>query len=72
MRLYTVQTRDSELSEPDVVLIKEGFCWPALFLPLLWLIYRLQFWGLAAYLLATGLLSALVTLAGMDPVSGLL
>ena len=73
MRLYTVQFRPGMGDEtaPDVVLIKEGFCWPALFMPLLWLLYRLQFWGLAAYLLATGLLSVLVTLTGMDTLSGL-
>ena len=74
MRLYTVQNRPGmgDATAPDVVLIKEGFCWPALFAPLLWLLYRLQFWGLAAYLLATGLLSVLVTLTGMDTLTGLL
>jgi len=73
MRLYTVQFRPGmgDVTAPDVVLIKEGFCWPALFVPLLWLLYRLQFWGLAAYLMATGLLSVLVTLTGMDTLSGL-
>ena len=76
MRLYTVQYRanesGSEGTEPDVVLVKEGFCWPALFLPLLWLIYRLQYLGLIAYLLATGLLSGLVAFVGLDTVTGLL
>ena len=76
MRLYTVQHRpgsaaaDTEFG-PDVVLIKEGFCWPALFVPLLWLLYRLQFWGLFAYVLATIVLSAAVKVSGMDPMTGL-
>jgi hypothetical protein len=72
MHLYTVQYREQDGGDPDVVLVKEGFCWPALFLPLIWLLYRLQFWGLAAYALATGLLSGLVAFVGLDPVTGLL
>mgnify|MGYP001184945456 CR=1 FL=1 len=80
MRLYTVQHRPGQrdardaigAADPDVVLIKEGFCWPALFLPLPWLLYRMQFWGLLAYLLLTGALSAVAALTGMDPLSGML
>ena len=81
MRLYTVQRRPGSASrrnngggamDPDVVLIKEGFCWPALFLPLLWLLYRRQFWGLLAYLGLSGTLSALTFGVGMDNVAALL
>ena len=74
MRHYTVQLRQDwdTGTDPDVVLIKEGFCWPALFVPLLWLIYRLQFLGLVAYLSATASLSAAVKYTGMEPLLGLL
>ena len=74
MRHYTVQQRQDwdTGTDPDVVLIKEGFCWPALFVPLLWLIYRLQFLGLLAYLSATAILSAAVKYTGMEPLLGLL
>ena len=74
MRYYTVQQRqDWDIgTDPDVVLIKEGFCWPALFVPLLWLMYRLQFLGLLAYLSATASLSAAVKYSGMEPLLGLL
>ena len=74
MRLYTVQFRPEmgDVTAPDVVLIKEGFCWPALFVPLLWLIYHLQFLGLLAYLSATAILSAAVKYTGMEPLLGLL
>ena len=73
MRHYTVQQRQDwdTGTDPDVVLIKEGFCWPALFVPLLWLIYRLQFLGLLAYLSATAILSAAVKYTGMEPLLGL-
>ena len=73
MRHYTVQQMPGwdTGTDPDVVLIKEGFCWPALFVPLLWLIYRLQFLGLLAYLSATAILSAAVKYTGMEPLLGL-
>ncbi|MBC8241604.1 MAG: DUF2628 domain-containing protein [Alphaproteobacteria bacterium] len=75
MRLYTVQYRPfaancgnggGEALDPDVVLIKEGFCWPALFAPLLWLLYRRQFWGLLAYLVLSAILSAVFYGVGLD------
>jgi hypothetical protein len=80
MRLYTVQLRPGpadrrnggeEAADPDVVLIKEGFCWPALFMPLLWLLYRGQFWGLLAYLGLVGLFSALTFAVGLDALTAL-
>ena len=74
MRLYTVQHRpNGDISgDPDVVLIKEGFCWPALFIPLLWLLYRGQFWGLLAYLGLTVGLSAVAYGAGLNETAVLL
>ena len=74
MRHYTVQLRQDwdTGNDPDVVLIKEGFCWPALFVPLLWLIYHLQFFGLLAYLSAAAILSAAVKYTGMEHLLGLL
>ncbi|MDP6690665.1 MAG: DUF2628 domain-containing protein [Alphaproteobacteria bacterium] len=67
MRLYTVQHRpnDTEEMDPDVVLIKEGFCWPALFMPIIWLLYRKQFWGLLAYLLLMIGFSVLIYVVGL-------
>ncbi|MDP7549287.1 MAG: DUF2628 domain-containing protein [Alphaproteobacteria bacterium] len=76
MRLYTAHHRpnpgdvDPDV-DPDVVFIKEGFCWPALFVPLLWLLYRRQLWGLLAYLGLSGILSALTWGVGMDNITAL-
>jgi hypothetical protein len=45
MRVYTVhihpRRRDADgLGDRDVVLVKEGFCWPALFFSVIWAIWK--------------------------------
>jgi len=52
--------------DPDLVLVKDGFCWPALFLPVPWLLWRRQWLGLIAYLASAAALALAVRLAGMD------
>jgi hypothetical protein len=63
MPLYTVLApppRGEEKGDPvDTVFVKDGFCWPALFFPEIWLIYR-RMWlvlllDLAAVVVAVGL-----------------
>lgn len=44
--------------------IKDGFCWPALFIPLLWLLWRRLWLVLIAYLLAVSAIGAVQTIAG--------
>jgi len=66
MRYYTVHERPTPVgAEPDFVLVKEGFNWPALFVPLLWLLVRRQWLGLAAYIGGAILLSVLSLAAGV-------
>ena len=78
MRLYTVQHRPhgatgrAETLDPDVVLVKEGFCWPALFIPIIWMLYRKQVWGLLAYLLLMVSLSVLIYFVGLGESATLL
>ncbi len=56
MTIYTVHAPDGDASAVDELeLVKEGFCWPALFVPVLWMLYRRQWLGLIAY--AFGLLA---------------
>ncbi|MCW5699501.1 MAG: DUF2628 domain-containing protein [Rhodospirillales bacterium] len=56
--MYTVHLRRAGLDpEHDIVLVKEGFCWPALFLSLLWALWH----GL--WLVALGLVLVEVALA---------
>ena len=74
MYYYTVQQRPVRNAEPDpdVILIKEGFCWPAFVAPPLWLVYRLQVLGLLVYLSVTAVLSTAVIYSLVDPLTGLL
>jgi hypothetical protein len=47
LRLYSVHLGRGDAPE-DAVLVKEGFCWPALFFGPFWAFYhRLWLWGLA-------------------------
>lgn len=50
------------------VFVKDGFCWPALFVPLLWMLWRRLFLAAALYVLVGGALIALVLLAGAPAV----
>jgi Protein of unknown function (DUF2628) len=62
MRVYTVHIhprgRDSGgLGDRDIVLVKEGFCWPALFFSVIWAIWN-GLWIVALlFLLLQGALS---------------
>lgn len=69
MTIYTVlapPTKDeSARPDPDrFVFVKEGFCWPAFYLTIPWLIWRQMWLVLFFYLVAT---VALLALAGRAP-----
>ncbi|MDE1172852.1 MAG: DUF2628 domain-containing protein [Parvibaculaceae bacterium] len=52
MRSYTVHHKDGEAADgAGFVFVKEGFCWPALFVPALWLLFRRHWLVLAGFLL---------------------
>lgn len=56
MRLYTVHQNPDPLSGNDLVFVKEGFCWPALFFGPFWAAFRgLWFWAVVWLLVAAGL-----------------
>jgi hypothetical protein len=56
MKVYTVHEPPAELSETDetrldrITFVKEGFCWPALFIPTFWLLWHRMWWVLLAWL----------------------
>lgn len=55
MRLYTVHVRrHGPDADSDLVLIKEGFCWPAFFLGPLWALWH-RLWLAALVLLVANL-----------------
>ncbi|WP_181708647.1 DUF2628 domain-containing protein [Chthonobacter rhizosphaerae] len=67
MTLYTVHAPSADgrsASDTDrVAFVKDGFAWPALLVPILWLPYRRMWWPLLGFLagsIAIGLLGRLV------------
>lgn len=64
MRTYDVFLRPGRPAEdPDIVLIKDGLCWAALFFPVIWLLWHRMWRGLAAYLAAGVAIGVLVGVA---------
>ena len=53
--------------DPDMVLVKDGFCWPALFVPVLWGLFRQQWLFVLALLAASLALVLLGAFGGLDP-----
>ncbi len=70
MRLYTVHVRrHGPDADSDLVLIKEGFCWPAFFLWPLWALWH-RLWLAALVLLVANLaLSGVGMLLRLDGLS---
>jgi hypothetical protein len=70
MALFTVhapRTADGAEADPsDLVFVKDGFCWPALFIPVVWLVYRGLWLTLLLYVVALVGLSFVAGLAGSD------
>src|SRR5262245_18774036 len=70
MALYTIHAPrpagDTPAEPADLIFIKDGFCWPALFIPLIWLFYR-RLWLVLLLYLALGIGLAMVSgVAGTD------
>ena len=70
MRLYTVHVcRHGPDAKSDLVLIKEGFCWPAFFLVPLWALWH-RLWLVALVLLVADVaLSGTALLLRLDGLS---
>jgi hypothetical protein len=72
MRVYTVHEPPGlrghgAAAAQRIVFVKDGFCWPALFVAPLWLIYHRMWLVLLGYLAASIVLEALAT--GLGPES---
>jgi len=75
MRTYTVHrprkaTGNPELEAEQTVFIKEGFCWPALFVPFLWFIYHRMWLVLIGFVVAMMFLGVLPSLLGISSLIG--
>lgn len=65
MKHYTVHGRND--GDPDDVrFVKDGFNWPAFFVPAVWLIVKGQWLWLVLYLLALALIGAVVGAGGLS------
>lgn len=69
MRIYTVHERPGAVEDGDLVLVKEGFCWPAFVVAPLWLFYHRLWLGLVVYFGALAVLAALGAALGADEIS---
>ncbi|MGI9373188.1 MAG: DUF2628 domain-containing protein [Hyphomicrobiales bacterium] len=70
MKTYTVHHPNGDtgdiLNAPEkLVFVKEGLCWPALFIPLLWTLYRRMWIIAAAYFTALMVLNTVVMMTNI-------
>ncbi len=68
MALYSVYeppqgTDDVAIRAERLVFVKDGFCWPALFVPVLWLLYRRMWIEFAIFLVVVIAMSSLLDLS---------
>jgi hypothetical protein len=68
LKIYTVHHRQEASGSltglgEDAILVKEGFSWPAFFVPLIWLVYKRMWIALAFYVAAIGGLTVLAQIA---------
>lgn len=68
MRYYTVHTPSGGADEPeDFVFVKDGFSWPALFFPLLWILWQRLWLTLVYYIVFLLVVAWAGRLLGDDP-----
>lgn len=65
MRIYTVHLRRRALT-PDLVLVKEGFCWPAFLLSVPWALWHRMWMSAVAFMVAAAALGGAGVLVGLD------
>ncbi len=70
MKIYTVHHRSEAAGSltgltEDAIFVKEGFCWPAFFVPVIWLIYKRMWWVLVGLLAIEAALTAFIAVAGL-------
>jgi hypothetical protein len=66
MTVFTAHYRRSAADQPDVVLVKEGFCWPAFIVPPFWLLARKLWLGTLIYALGAATVAVGADLAGLS------
>lgn len=77
MKVYTVHhrsgTAEGVLDDPEgMTLVKDGFSWPAFFIPAFWLIYKRMWIVLALYLAASAIIAVLLGVFAIPQLPGFL
>lgn len=72
MRIWSVAVRGNGRLEPDIVLVKEGFSWPAFMFGPLWFLWHRLWLALLGYLAANIVLAGALALFGANPAQQLL
>ena len=71
MRVYTVHLRTGAgLPDADAVLVKEGFCWPAFFVGILWALWHRMWLTAILFLVAMVAVEAVAQLFALDSTTG--
>ena len=72
MKLYTAH-RPPDFARDRTVFVKDGFSWPAFFIPLIWLLYQRLWLTFALYVLALAVIVAAASAADLPdgPVTAL-
>ncbi len=69
MRIYTMHTRPwSAAPDQDAVSVKEGFCWPALFIPFFWALWHRLWLPVVAIVVVLAVAAGITELTNLDPV----
>jgi len=70
MRIYTIHLRRHGLDpEKDVVVLKDGFSWPAFLFGAPWALWHRMWWAALALIVGAAVTSGLGTLVFSDPLS---
>lgn len=70
MRVFTIHTRPwSAAPDQDAVSVKEGFCWPAAFIPLLWALWYRLWLPVVAAIAVLAVVAVLAEFTNIDPIA---
>ncbi len=68
MRVYSVHF-SSDFEGAQFALVKEGFCWPAFLLSVVWALWHRMWWVAAGLFAVSAILGSAGALLGLDPLS---
>ncbi len=70
MRTYTIHLRRHGLDpERDIVVLKDGFSWPAFLVGVLWALWHRMWWVALALFIGAGVINGLGPVVFSDPLS---